>query len=61
MQADTINIAELRSNFAPLESDQGNPGLLKVVNLCPQSDGCRVGGPGIVLGQCVLGLFFFFR
>ena len=33
MKVQTINTAKLRSNSTPLENSQGNPGLLKVINL----------------------------
>jgi len=44
------NTTKLRSMFTPLESNQRNPGLLKVVDLRPQSDGHRVSGPHVILG-----------
>ena len=56
MQANATNLAELRPNFASLESNQGNPGLLKVIDPRPQGNGRWVGGPGVILSQCILGL-----
>lgn len=56
MQAKTINTAELKSNFTPLVSDQGNPGLLKVVDLCPQRNSRQVSGPRVALSQYILDL-----
>ena len=51
-----INMVRKKSALTPLESDEGDPRLLKVIDLRPESDSSRVRRPRIVLRQRVLGL-----
>ena len=51
-----INTIKTKWWSTPLESDQRDPSLLKMIDLRPQSQGSRVSRPRIVLHQRVLGL-----